>query len=118
MHEAIPRVLPNDWRFIQRFGDGGAWQRRDGLRVLVTVAPMNAFGDRREWMHISMSREARLPNWDDMKETKNIFAPDRFGYQIFAPPSEHVNIHQFCLHIWIPLTGELPIPNFGEGGTI
>ncbi len=115
MHDAIPRILPNDWEMIQLFGDGAAYQSRGGLRVIVSTAP---FDDGREWMHISISRKDRIPNYDDMKLVKNVFAEKRFGYQVFPPPQENVNIHQFCLHIWVPLTGDLPIPKFGVDGSI
>ncbi len=69
--DAIPLVLPSDWKMLQRFGDGGAYQDRSGLRVIVTTAP---FEDGREWMHLSMSRKDRIPNYDDMKRVKAIFA--------------------------------------------
>ena len=117
VHESIPRVLPVGWEVIQRFGDGNAYQHSRGLRVIVSTAPFEE-DNGREWMHISVSRKERCPSYDDMKFVKMAFAESRFGYMVFPPPSENVNIHEFCLHIWVPLTGELPMPNFGAGGTI
>ncbi len=115
LHEAIPRVLPDGWQYIQRFGDGSAYSYRNGLRVIVSTGP---FPDGRDWMHISVSRKDRIPSYDDLKFVKNTFAEKRFGYQVFPPPGDNVNIHDFCLHVWVPLTGEPPMPNFGEEGTI
>lgn len=115
MHEAIPRILPAGWTILQRFGDGNAYRYRNGLKVLVSTAP---FEDGREWMHISLSRNDRIPNYDDVKFVKNTFAEGRFAYQIFPPLSQNINIHEFCLHLWVPLTGELPLPNFGARGSI
>jgi hypothetical protein len=115
LSEFLPRVLPDGWTILQPFGDGFAYRYRNGLRVIVTTG---SFDDGRDWMHISVSRKDRLPSWDDMKFVKNTFAESRVGYQVFAPPSEHVNIHDFCLHIWVPLSGAPPLPNFGAGGTI
>ncbi len=114
MHRDIPRVVPNDWKMLQRFGDGDCYQDRSGLRVIVSTGEF----DGREWMHISMSRADRIPSYEDMKRAKAVFAEERFGYQVFPPPADNVNIHQFCLHIWVPLSGELPLPNFGKAGTI
>jgi hypothetical protein len=112
----LPRVLPSDWRFLQPFGDGYAVQNLNGLRVLASSAP---FEDGREWLHVSMSRKDRLPSYDDMKHVKAVFVGnDRYAIQVFPPASQHVNIHQFCLHLWCPLTGSLPFPEFGAGGTI
>lgn len=115
MHDAIPRVLPNDRKMLQRFGDGAVYTDRSGLRVIVSTSD---FEDGREWMHISMSREARMPNYDDMKRAKAVFAEDCYAIQVFPPPSQHINIHQFCLHLWVPLTGSHPLPDFGALGTI
>lgn len=114
LSEYIPRVLTSDWMVIQAFGDGSAYQNRNGLRVLVTTAP---FPDGREWMHISLSRADRLPSHDDLKHAKETFAGNnRYAYQVFPPVKEYVNIHPFCLHLWVPLTGEPPLPDFTRGG--
>ena len=114
LHEAIPRVLPDGWNILQPFGDGNAYQHRAGLRVIVTTAD---FPDGRDWMHISVSRKDRLPNWDDLKLVKNTFAGEkRYAYQVFPPTDKHVNIHEFCMHLYVPLTGEPPLPDFTRGG--
>ena len=41
-----------------------------------------------------------------------------YAYQVFAPPSEHVNIHEFALHLWGRLDGRSALPEFGAGGSI
>lgn len=40
MHPEIPRALPDGWTVLQRFGDGNAYQYRNGLRVLVSCSDM------------------------------------------------------------------------------
>jgi hypothetical protein len=111
--EYIPRVLPDGWTIVQAWGDGNAYKYRSGLRVLVTTAPF----DGRDWMHISVSREDRMPTWDDLKHAKSTFAGDsRYAYQIIPPAERHINLHPFCLHLWVPLTGEPPLPDFTRGG--
>lgn len=110
----LPRVLPSDWVILQRFGDGYACQSRSGLRVICSTAD---FPDGRDWLHVSVSRVDRLPTYQELKIVKNIFiGADKFAYQVFASDSEHVNIHEFCLHLWCPLTGDLPLPDFTRGG--
>ena len=93
LHDAIPRVLPDGWTVLQRFGDGNAYQYRNGLRVIVTT---DEFDDCREWMHVSISRKDRIPTYDDLKFVKNTFAENRFAYQVFPPLDQNINIHDFC----------------------
>jgi hypothetical protein len=37
---------------------------------------------------------------------------------MFAPPAEHVNIHERALHLWGRVDGSPVMPNFGVYGTI
>lgn len=114
LSDFIPRVLPDGWTVLEPWGDGNAYQYRDGLRVIVSTS---GFLDGRDWMHISCSRHNRLPSFDDLKFVKNTFAgKDRYAYQVFPPLNKHINIHPFCLHLWVPLTGEPPFPDFTYGG--
>jgi hypothetical protein len=105
----LPRVLPDGWRVIDRWGDGYRYIHRGGLRVICDTAPI----DGREWMHVSCSREDRLPSWDDMKHAKETFVGnDRYAYQVFPPASKYVNHHPFVLHMYVALTGKPPLPDF------
>jgi hypothetical protein len=114
LSEYLPRVLPAGWTIVKRWGDGNMLMHRSGLKVIVDTAPCD---DGREWMHISMSREDRLPSFDDMKFAKETFAGnDRYAYQVFPPAAKYVNQHPFCLHLYVPLTGADPLPDFTFGG--
>lgn len=112
--ECLPRVLPDGWTILDRFGDGYRCLHRAGLRVICSTAEYEG----RDWLHVSLSRKDRLPNYEDMKHVKDTFARMFWAAQLLPPPEQHVNIHEFCLHLWCPITGSLPWPNFGEGGTI
>lgn len=115
--EHVRTVLPPDWKIIQRHGRGYVYESRDRLCVIASAAHYNQ--DNREWLHVSMSRENRVPSYEDMKRVKEIFiGNDKSAIQVFPKVSDHVNIHPFCLHLWCPLTGPQPWPDFGEGGTI
>lgn len=108
----LPKVLPPAWRRIDVGMDGERYMREDGLRVIMSgsVAP-----DGKRWLHVSLSREARLPNWGDLKHVRDVFlGPEKTAYQIIAPTSEWINMHKFCLHLWHCVDGD-PLPDFTRG---
>lgn len=108
MFPAVP-----GWHVIHRREDGAAYGRPDGLRVIASLAKEL---DGKTWLHVSCSRKARLPSYQDMCEVKRIFiGEEREAYQVFAPKSKHVNIMPFCLHLWCRLDGPA-LPDFTQGG--
>lgn len=63
------------------------------------------------WDHVSVSREKRCPNWPEMAHVKSLFfEATESAMELHVPQSEHVNNHPFCLHLWRPHTGEIPMP--------
>ncbi len=63
------------------------------------------------WDHVSVSRLGRCPNWPEMEHIKRLFfRNDETAMQLHVPPADHVNMHPYCLHLWRPLTGEIPRP--------
>jgi len=63
------------------------------------------------WEHVSVSRRNRCPNWPEMEHVKRtFFEADETTMQLHVPPSEHINVHQNCLHMWRPVTGGIPRP--------
>lgn len=97
-------------RFIEL--DDDASQR---LMVIVTGTLED---DGKRWLHVSASRPARVPSYRDLCMVKSIFIGDsRKAVQVFAPASEHVNIHPYCLHLWSCLDGD-GLPDFRSGGVI
>lgn len=73
------------------------------LKVIAT----NGYG----WDHVSVSREGRCPNWVEMAHVKRMFFEDNeTAMQLHVPPTEHVNCHPFCLHLWRPQNVEIPRP--------
>lgn len=109
------------WRLVARGIDGDKWAlaeaHHSGMSVIWSIATEQ---DGRIWLHVSAARIARLPSYSDMSRIKRLFiGPDQFAYSVWAPDSEHISIHDNCLHLWHPLTGELPLPDFTRGtGTI
>lgn len=63
------------------------------------------------WDHVSVSRRDRCPSWEDMERIKRMFFRDEeTAMQLHVPPSEHINCHPNCLHLWRPLNQEIPRP--------
>jgi hypothetical protein len=79
--------------------------------VVVTCAPCE--GD--EWVHASIARRDRIPDYADLKLLHAAVFGDGWAYQVFAPPSDHVNIHENALHLWGRLDGKPALPDFTYG---
>ena len=63
------------------------------------------------WEHVSVSVEGRCPTWDEMAYVKSLFwRDDELVIQMHVPVQQHVNYHEFCLHLWKPIGVTLPIP--------
>lgn len=59
------------------------------------------------WDHVSVSLATRCPTWDEMCWVKDkFFGPEEAVMQLHPPKSEHVNHHEFCLHMWRPQSPE------------
>lgn len=74
------------------------------LRIIATIND--------GWDHVSVSTQHRCPTWDEMEFVKReFFHPHETAMQLHVPPSDHVNIHPYCLHLWRPNDGrEIPRP--------
>jgi len=63
------------------------------------------------WDHVSISREDRTPTWAEMCYIKDMFfEPTECVMQLHPPRSEHINVHDYCLHLWRPTNTEIPKP--------
>lgn len=63
------------------------------------------------WEHVSVSLEKRCPTWDEMCFVKDRFwTAEECVVQFHPPKSQHVNYHEYCLHLWKPLNHELIVP--------
>jgi hypothetical protein len=76
---------------------------KSGLRVVASSGE--------GWDHVSVSRVNRCPNWQEMEYVKRMFFRDNeTAMQLHVPPSDHLNLHPHCLHLWRPLDQEIPRP--------
>ena len=63
------------------------------------------------WDHVSVSRRNRCPNWTEMEYVKRLFfREDETAMQLHVPPSDHISVHPYCLHLWRPLNAKIPLP--------
>lgn len=96
---------PDGWRMIT-LGTGSVWGS-----VIVTTSDVP--GDPHEWTHASISWTDRLPTYAELCRLKEaVWGGDGYAYQVFAPASEHVNIHEFALHLWGRADGAPVLPEF------
>jgi hypothetical protein len=109
--------LLRDLRALDRYrapnplGDGdegnGAFQIPSPVMGTLRVIASNGDG----WDHVSVSTETRMPTWTEMEHVKRMFfREDAVAMQLHVPPTDHVNIHPHCLHLWRPHAPDIPLP--------
>jgi hypothetical protein len=93
---------PDGWRYDHLGGEGS---------VIVTNAPHGEH----DWIHASIAWATRMPTYADLKVLHAAVFGSGWAYQVFAPPSDHVNIHEHALHLFGRLDGKAALPDFTEG---
>ncbi len=77
----------------------------DGARLRVIASAGGG------WDHVSVSRPKRCPNWPEMDHVKRLFFDDsEVVVQFHVPAADHVNLAEFCLHLWRPQDVDVPRP--------
>lgn len=96
-------------------GDSWVFDNFDGLRrIIVSHDPIAEPGV--DWVHASISHREHMPTYADLKRMHDAVFRDGWAYQVFAPPSDHINLHEFCLHLFGRLDGKPVLPDFTQGG--
>ena len=115
--EAGKLRLPPSWEEVKVSLPGNRTYRKGRLYVIFGVDAISWGGT---WLHVSMSRKDRIPNYDEMVEVKKVFIGDhRQAVQVFPKKEKHISIHPNCLHLWCCLDPEGDgLPDFGKFGTI
>lgn len=71
----------------------GQFNTLSGCTVIVTK-------DDGLW-HMSIAHPNRLPAYEELKAARYKYLRDvHYAAQIFPPPSEFVNVHPYCIHLW------------------
>jgi len=106
-----------DWLPPERWGpDGWSMTKRDESSSVIASAWDEDDGV--TWIHASIARDDRIPNYDELALLHRAVFGDRWAYQVFAPADHHINIHSNALHLWGRADGVPMLPNFGARGTI
>jgi hypothetical protein len=105
------RVHNGPWR-SDPGDDFGAFQIPgpcgESLRIIASPGDAN---ENVPWEHVSVSTRHRCPYWKEMCFVKDLFwDKEEAVMQLHPPRSEYVNNHNFCLHLWRPLEGAIPLP--------
>lgn len=81
-------------QFGTSIGDPFGMFHVKGLRIMVAPLDVN-------WEHASISREHRLPRWDEMCFVKDLLWDEEETVIQFHPKkTEYKNLHPYCLHLW------------------
>lgn len=89
--EIRPMDLPPEVRALCSPGAKG--YRLGSCRIIVSL-------DGGGW-HLSISREDKLPTWDEVSRARYELLPDEATMAMFLPPrSEYVNLHEYCFHLY------------------
>jgi hypothetical protein len=116
--EWMPRVLPASWREDHKVISPKMAVYMHRRAPLVVLLSCTRYRDERRWLHASVSHENRLPNWEDLREVKDVFiGRDKRALQVLPAAEEYVNIHPRVLHLWHCVDGD-GLPDFRVGGAI
>ena len=110
-----PEVPKCNWKLLQDSDDGYAFRSDNGVVVIIS----GQIESGKRWLHVSLSRKGRMPEYSDISLVKKVFiGEDLKAIMVFPERKYYVNIHRFCLHLWACLDGD-GLPEFSHGlGTI
>jgi hypothetical protein len=97
-----------DGAYASRTGDQhGAFKLIAPSRRLAVLSS----GPNEGWEHVSVSAHDRTPTWKEMCWIKDLFwDDDEVVMQLHPAKRDYVNHHPYCLHLWRPLEGVIPLP--------
>ena len=81
-----------------------------GEKLCILASPGDA-DQNIPWEHVSVSTKSRCPTWKEMCWVKDLFwESEEAVMQLHPPRSNWVNNHDYCLHLWRPMDGNIPLP--------
>jgi len=110
-----PELPQCGWPMIQEAEDGYAFRSANGIQVIISGSQEGG----KAWLHVSLSRKHKMPSYDDIALVKKVFiGDDKKAIMVLPERKYHVNIHNYCLHLWHCMEDD-GLPEFSHGlGTI
>lgn len=110
INDYAPRVLPASWSEMQPPANMRTLFGRQ-VRSFISVNTMvhitiDNYGPGGVWLHLSASCRNRIPQWEELKETKELFMGDRLAIQVLPPKAYYINRNEHVLHLFSRLDGE------------
>ena len=109
-------INPKGWKRVREDSHGAAYRstRNEGT----AICSMDVESDGKRWVHLSLAHPNRLPTYQELCDARDAFLGNEARcIQVFAPKSEHVNIHKYCLHLWHCLDDD-GLPDFRRFGAL
>jgi hypothetical protein len=107
------------WRAAQRYGPDGWRIVRYDQTGTVLVSTSTYSGTPFLWTHASIAYNDHTPTYDDLALLHEaVWGGTGWAYQVFAPAADHVNIHEYALHLFGRADGVRVLPNFAQFGSI
>ena len=106
------RKLPG-WVEVERREDGAKyWHATSRMTAILSGFTV----EDKKWLHLSVAHTHKVPSYADLAKAKRYFlGEDKLAAQVFARDSDHVNINEYCLHLWVCLDEDC-LPDFTFGG--
>lgn len=103
------------WVHIEPHRKGGFNRDRNGAFIIphpaTGVCLRIIASDSGGWEHVSVSLSNRTPNWREMEFVcRQFWSEEEAVMQLHPPRSDWVSVHPFCLHLWRPADGGIPLP--------
>ncbi|KKN24886.1 hypothetical protein LCGC14_0890360 [marine sediment metagenome] len=95
--------LPKGWRgnVVREELIGAYVLPKRKLRVMLGIEAKLGSG---YWIHLSVSHAKANPTHKTMAMCKKLFiGENREAIAIYPPANRHVNLNDFCLHLWSPM---------------
>lgn len=110
-----PQTIYKELPIYKAMGvEAGEYMKAWTFNGLFIMASAGEYDDGKEWLHISVSRKSRLPTYEELTRIKRDFIGDDKKAVFVLPEKEkHVNIHNYCLHLFY--SAENPLPDFTGG---
>lgn len=93
------------------YGNNGAFRIRISNVACFFIVASDGEGWEHVSVHVSDCGSNRTPTWDEMCKIKFLFWDESDCIIQYHPSKEeYVNNHKHTLHLWKPITEQIPIP--------